>query len=102
MKSIKILFPALLIIFLASCKSKEQKAISKASDGDVMIIGKDTFDLIVDTHTVVTSERLPARNVMEEGSPIWLNRTDLDSTYETRSHIPVGSKQVYKIAKKRK
>jgi len=56
----------------------------------------------VDTHTVISSERIIPRNVMEEGSPIWLNRTDLDSTYETRAHIPVGSKQVYKIAKKRK
>jgi hypothetical protein len=102
MKTIKILFSALLIIFLASCESKEQKAISKAADGDVMIIGKDTFDLIVDTHTVVTSERLPARNVMEEGSPVWINTTNLDSTFKSRSHVPIGSTQVYKIAKKRK
>ena len=102
MKSIKILFPALLIIFLASCESKKQKAISKAADGDVMIIGKDTFDLIVDTHTVVTSERLPARNVMEEGSPVWINTTNLDSTFKSRSHVPIGSTQVYKIVKKRK
>ena len=102
MKSIKILFPALLIIFLASCKSKEQKAISKASDGDVMIIGKDTFDIYVDTHRVVSSERLPARNVMEEGSPVWINTTNLDSTFKSRSHVPIGSTQVYKIVKKRK
>jgi hypothetical protein len=102
MKSIKILFPALLIIFLASCESKKQKAISKAADGDVMIIGKDTFDIYVDTHTVVTSERLPARNVMEEGSPVWINTTNLGSTFKSRSHVPIGSTQVYKIVKKRK
>jgi len=102
MKSIKILFPALLIIFLASCESKKQKAISKAADGDVMIIGKDTFDIYVDTHRVVSSERLPARNVMEEGSPVWINTTNLDSTFKSRSHVPIGSTQVYKIVKKRK
>jgi hypothetical protein len=102
MKTIKILFSALLIIFLASCESKEQKAISKAADGDVMIVGKDTFDIHVDTHRVVTSERIPPRNVMEEGSPVWLNRTDLDSTFKTTTHRPIGSTQVYKIAKKRK
>ena len=102
MKTIKILFSTLLIIFLASCESKEQKAISKAADGDVMIVGKDTFDIYVDTHRVVSSERIPPRNVMEEGSPVWLNGTDLDSTFKTASHRPIGSIQVYKIVKKRK
>ena len=102
MKSIKILFPALLIIFLSSCESKEQKAISMAADGDVMIIGKDTFDIYVDTHRVVSSERIPPRNVMEEGSPVWLNGTYLDSTFKTASHRHIGSIQVYKIVKKRK
>ena len=67
-----------------------------------MIIGKDTFDIYVDTHRVVSSERIPPRNVMEEGSPVWLNGTDLDSTFKTASHRPIGSIQVYKIVKKRK
>jgi hypothetical protein len=45
---------------------------------------------------------MPPRNVMEEASPVWLNRTDLDSTFKTKSPRPIGSTQVYKIAKKRK
>jgi hypothetical protein len=87
---------------MASCVTKTGKAIDKAVDGSILVLGNDTFDVTVDTHTVISSERIPARNIMEEGSPVWLNRTDLDSTYETRSHIRVGSKQVYKIVKKRK
>ena len=102
MKTIKILFSALVIILLASCGSREQKVISKAVDGDVMVIGKDTFDIFVDTHRVVSSERIPPRNVMEEGSPVWLNLTHLDSTFKTSSPRPIGSTQVYKTAKKRK
>jgi hypothetical protein len=99
----KIFFTLLgLAMLITSCKTGEQKAIEKAVDGDVLVIGKDTFDVVVDTHTVIRSEVIRPRNVMEEGSPVWLNRTNLDSTYETKSHVPVGSKQVYKIAKKRK
>jgi hypothetical protein len=89
-------------LLISSCRTGDKKAIEKAVDGDMLISGKDTFDITVDTHTVISSERIPPRNVMEEGSPVWLNRTNLDSTYETRSHIQVGTKQVYKIAKKRK
>ena len=99
----KIFFTLLgLAVLITSCKTGEQKAIEKAVDGDVLVIGKDTFDVVVDTHTVIRSEIIPARNVMEEGSPLWLNTTNLDSTYKTASHVNVGSKQVYKIAKKRK
>ena len=99
----KIFFTLLATsILITSCRTGDKKAIEKAVDGDILISGKDTFDITVDTHTVISSERIIPRNVMEEGSPIWLNRTDLDSTYETRAHIQVGSKQVYKIAKKRK
>jgi hypothetical protein len=97
-----IIFFALTSLLISSCESREQKIISKAVDGDIMITGKDTFDIIVDTHRVVSSEIIPPRNVMEEGSPVWLNRTDLDSTFKTKSHRPIGSIQVYKIAKKRK
>lgn len=97
-----IIFFTFISLLIASCESREQRIISKAVDGDVMVAGKDTFDIIVDTHRVVSSERIPARNVMEEGSPVWLNRTDLDSTFKTKSHRPIGSVQVYKIAKKRK
>ena len=89
-------------LLISSCRTGNKNAIEKAVNGDILILGKDTFDVTVDTHTVISSKRIPARNIMEEGSQVWLNRTDLDSTYETRSHIPVGSKQVYKIAKKRK
>jgi hypothetical protein len=89
-------------LLIASCRTGNKKAIEKAVNGSILVSGNDTFDVIVDTHTVINSERIPPRNVMEEGSPVWLNRTNLDSTYETRSHIQVGSKQVYKIAKKRK
>lgn len=102
MKTIKILFSALIIIFLSSCESREQKVISKAVDGDVMVMGKDTFDIFVDTHRIISSERMDPRNVMEEGSPVWLNRTHLDSTFKTNSPRPIGSTQVYKTAKKRK
>ena len=99
----KIFFTLLVLsLLITSCKTGEQKAIEKAVNGDILVIDKDTFDVIVDTHTVISSERILPRNVMEEGSPVWLNTTDLDSTYETASHIHVGSKQVYKIAKKRK
>jgi hypothetical protein len=99
----KIFFTLLgLSMLIASCKTEEQIAIEKAVDGDVLIIGKDTFDVVVDIHTVIRSEKIPPRNVIEEGSPDWLNTTDLDSTYETDSHIHVGSIQVYIIAKKRK
>ena len=99
----KIFFTLLATsILIASCRTGDKKAIEKAVDGDILISGKDTFDITVDTHTVISSERIPPRNVMEEGSPVWLNRTNLDSTYKTRSHIQVGTKQVYKIAKKRK
>jgi hypothetical protein len=87
---------------MTSCVTKTGKAIDKAVNGDVIVSGTDTFDIIVDTHTVVSSERLPARNVMEEGSPVWINTTNLDSTFKSRSYIPIGSTQVYKIAKKRK
>lgn len=97
-----IIFFAFISLLIASCESREQKIISKAVDGDIMITGKDTFDIIVDTHRVVSSEIIHPRNVMEEGSPVWLNRTDLDSTFKTKSHRPIGSIQVYKIAKKRK
>jgi len=86
---------------MTSCVTKTGKAIDKAIDGDILISGKDTFDVTVDTHIVISSERIPPRNFMEEVSPVWLNKTNLDSTYETKSHIPVGSKQVYKIAKKK-
>lgn len=99
----KIFFTIItLCLTMASCVTKTGKSIEKAVNGDILILGKDTFDVTVDTHTVISSKRIPARNIMEEGSQVWLNRTDLDSTYETRSHIPVGSKQVYIIAKKRK
>jgi hypothetical protein len=92
----------LLCLLLASCVSETGKAIDKAVNGDVIVSGNDTFDIVVDTHTVISSERLPARNVMEEGSPVWLNTTNLDSTFKTRTYIPIGSTQVYKTAKKRK
>ena len=99
----KIFFTAIILCLLMnSCVTKTGKAIDKAVDGDIVILGKDTFDITVDTHTVISSEVIRPRNVMEEGSPVWLNRTNLDSTYKTKSHVPVGSKQVYKIAKKRK
>ena len=98
----KIFFTLLATsILIASCRTGDKKAIEKAVDGDILISGKDTFDITVDTHTVISSERIPPRNFMEEVSPVWLNKTNLDSTYETKSHIPVGSKQVYKIAKKK-
>ena len=86
---------------MTSCVTKTGKAIDKAIDGDILISGKDTFDVTVDTHIVISSERIPPRNVMEEVFPVWLNKTNLDSTYKTKSYIPVGSKQVYKIAKKK-
>jgi len=99
----KIIFTSItLCLLMTSCVTKTGKAIDKAVNGDILISGKDTFNITVDTHIVISSERIPPRNVMEEVSPIWLNKTNLDSTYETKSHIPVGSKQVYKIAKKRK
>lgn len=89
-------------LVFTSCKSDGKMAIDKAVDGDVIVSGEDTFDIIVDTHRVISSERLPARNVLEEGSPVWLNTTDLDSTFKSRSYIPIGSTQIYKIAKRRK
>ncbi len=99
----KIFFTIItLCLIMTSCVSKTGKAIDKAVDGSVIVSGKDTFDISVDTHTVVSSERMPPRNVMEEASPVWLNRTDLDSTFKTKSPRPIGSTQVYKIAKKRK
>ena len=98
------LFLALSILFLAltSCKSDRQSAIDKAVDGDIIVSGKDTFDITVDTHIVIGSERIPPSSVLEESSPVWLYRTNLDSTFKSRKNIPIGSKQVYKIAKKRK
>ena len=97
-------FLALVILCLAftSCKSDKPSAIDKAVDGDVIVSGKDTFDISVDTHTVISSVRIPPRNVTEESSPVWLYRTNLDSTFKSRKNIPIGSTQVYKIAKKRK
>ncbi len=96
-------FTAILLCLLAtSCVSETGKAIDKAVDGDVIVSGNDTFDISVDTHTVISSERLPARNVMEEGSPVWINTTNLDSTFKSRTYIPIGSTQVYKTAKRRK
>ena len=99
----KIFFTMITVcLLMASCVTKTGKAIDKAVNGDVIVSGIDTFDIIVDTHTVVSSEIMPPRNVTEEGSPVWLNKTDLDSTFKTRSPRPIGSIQVYKIAKKRK
>ena len=99
----KIIFVAIsLCLLMAYCVAKTGRSIDKSVDGDIIILGKDTFDIFVDTHRVVSSERIPPRNVMEEGSPVWLNRTHLDSTFKTSSPRPIGSTQVYKIAKKRK
>ena len=89
-------------LLISSCRTGNKNAIEKAVNGDILISVNDTFDVTVDTHIVISSERIQTRNVMEEVSPVWLNKTNLDSTYETKSHIPIGSKQVYKIAKKRK
>ena len=98
----KIFFTIItLCLTMASCVTKTGKSIEKAVNGDILISGNDTFDVTVDTHIVISSERIQTRNVMEEVSPVWLNKTNLDSTYETKSHIPIGSKQVYKIAKKK-
>lgn len=91
-----------LCTIACSCESEERKAIDKAVNGDILISGKDTFDIIVDTHTVISSERIPARSAIEEGSPAWINRTNLDSTFKTREHRQIGSIQVYKTARKRK
>ncbi len=97
-----IFFPLIMMYLFTSCTSNERKTMDKAVDGDVMIMGKDTFDVCVDTHTVISSAQMPPGNVMEESSPVWINKTDLDSSFKTRSHIPVGTKQVYKFFKKRK
>ena len=98
-----IFFTVIFLCLLAtSCVSETGKAIDKVVDGDVIVSGNDTFDIKVDTHTVISSERLPPRNVMEEASPVWLNTTDLDSTFKSRTYIPIGSTQVYKTAKRRK
>lgn len=91
-----------LCLLLTSCVLKTGKSIDREINEKFIVSGTDTFDITVDTHTVIRSERLPARNVTEEGSPVWINTTNLDSTFKSKSHIQVGSTQVYKIAKKRK
>ena len=99
----KIFFTLLgLSMLIASCKTGEQKAIEKAVDGDVLVIEKDTFDVVVDSHIVMSSVKIHSRNVTEYLSPVWTNKTNLDSTFNTRSEMPIGSIQVYKFIKKRK
>lgn len=100
MKKSKLLLLIIITVLLFSCE--EHNAILNSKDGDVIIIEKDTFDVVVDSHIVMSSVKIHSRNVTEYLSPVWTNKTNLDSTFNTRSEMPIGSIQVYKFIKKRK
>lgn len=88
---------ALVTLISLSCKSK-----SVYKTGDVVIMNKDTFDVIVDSHRIIEIHKLHPRNVLEEGSPMYLVRTHLDSTYTSQNPGKIGDIQVYQIFTKRK
>lgn len=98
LKNLKYFYLLSLIICLSlSCKSK-----SAYENGDVVVIGKDTFDVSVDTHRIVEVRRIHPRNILEESSPSYLIKTNLDSCYISQDHRKIGDFQIYQILTKRK
>lgn len=94
----KYLFVSFLIAIASlSCKSK-----NVYKNGDVVVMDNDTFDVVIDTHRIIEVTKVPARNVLEEASPKFLIRTDLDSTYTSPNPRKIGDFQIYQTFIKRK
>ena len=87
------------VLYLSGSCNKPQVNLK---NGDVVIRGKDTFDVQIDTHVIVNSVRINPENILQESSPLWLNTTDKDSTFKSKERRDQGSIQVYQILKRRK
>ena len=97
----KIFFTALLLpMILCSCLGDSE--ISKAKDGDVLIMNKDTFDVFIDTHFIVSREKLRPQNVLKEASPDYKYTTNKGFTCTSVGNYHIGQRQIYKTLVRRK
>lgn len=94
----KLIYFSLVIGLLSACNNIPDNP----KNGDVVLIGSDTFDVHVDTHIIVRSVRLHPANIMEEADPYWMNTTDRGETFRSKNERLIGSYQVYQTYKKRK
>lgn len=85
MKPFKFIF--LSFICFMSCKNVD---MNKTKSGDLVIIGKDSFTVNVDTFRVIATNKSNPRNVLEEADPRYENLTDKGKVFFFSRPMPIG------------
>jgi hypothetical protein len=96
------IFSLVLVTYTIGSCTENNVGKNGLKEGDIVVKNKDTFDVHIDTHRIVTSIKLRPINALQEASPVWLNTTDKDSTFKSFSSREIGSTQIYQILKRRK